>query len=323
MKQCFLKSLDVSTPQIALGTVELGLPYGFGLDGVTSQPTFEQAARLVHAALDRGIRFIDTARAYGDSEDILGRCLEGRRSEVLLATKAGPLHLDGCTDAEVASSITASVEQSLRSLRTDTVDWLMLHSMGLDQLRQLPRFLEPLEKLRQQGKFRALGASIYDDALGASVETPEFACLQIAASVIDRRAERALSNKPADGKDFIFRSVLLRGALTGRYHSMPASMEPLQSAIAHLEQLATDAGLSLTELAYRYAADFDGLVLVGTASISELEQAVAFVERGPLSEDVKEAVRSMGCLEDRFLNPGQWPAIETQATGTAAGGARQ
>lgn len=314
MKQCFLKSLDLTVPQIALGTVELGLPYGFGLDGKTSQPTFEQAARLVYAALDCGVRFIDTARAYGDSEDIIGRCLEGRRSEVVLATKAGPLHLDRRTDAEIASAITTSVEQSLRALRTDTVDWLMLHSIGLDQVRQLPRFLEPLEKLRLQGKFRALGASIYDDALDVSLETPEFACLQIAASVIDRRAERALSHNSAHRKDFIFRSVLLRGALTGRYHSMPASMEPLRSAIAHLEQLAAQAGLSLTELAYRYAADADGLMLVGTSSIDELEQAIAFVERGPLSADLKEAVRSMDCLEGRFLNPAQWPTLEIQAT---------
>jgi aryl-alcohol dehydrogenase-like predicted oxidoreductase len=323
MKQCFLKSLDVAVPQIGLGTVELGLPYGFGLDGKTSQPTFEQAACLVHAALDCGVRFIDTARAYGNSEDILGRCLGSRRSEVIIATKVGSLHLDGCSDAEIASAVTASVEQSLRALRTDMVDWFMLHSMGLDQMRQLPRFLEPLEKLRQQGKFRALGASIYDEALDASLEMPEFACLQVAASVIDRRAEHALSREPTCSKDFIFRSVLLRGALTGRYHSMPVSMEPLRSAIAHLEQLAADAGLSLTELAYRYAADFDGLVLIGTPSIAELTQAIAFVERGPLSEDVKEAIRSMACLEDRFLNPGQWPVIEAQVTESAAGGARQ
>lgn len=71
MKQSFLKSHDVSTPQIAMGTVELGLPYSFGLDGETSQPTFEQAARLVHAALDCDVRVIDTARAYGDSEVFL------------------------------------------------------------------------------------------------------------------------------------------------------------------------------------------------------------------------------------------------------------
>ena len=99
---------------------------------------------------------------------------------------------------------------------------------------------------------------------------------------------------------------------------MPATMRPLRSAIAYLEQLAANAGLSLTELAYRYAADHNGLMLVGTANIHELEQAIAFVERGPLSADIKEAIRAMNGLEDRFLNPGRWPHTEAQTTGTSA-----
>lgn len=318
MKQYFLKSLGTSAPQIALGTAELGLPYGLGLGSNDAQPTFEQAARVVHAALDLGISFIDTARAYGDSEEILGRCLEGRRSKVILATKVCPLQLDGRTASEIATTITESVERSLQALHTDAVDWLMLHSMSLGQLRQLAQFGETFEKLRQQGKFRAFGASIYDEALHASLETPEFACLQVAGSAIDRRAEHALSHNRARDKDFVFRSVLLRGALTGRYHSMPPSMEPLQSAIAKMERLATQSGLSLTELAYRYATDFDGMMLVGTASINELEQAIVFVDRGSLPTDLKEAIRSTGCLDERFLNPGLWPSIEAQAKETDA-----
>jgi aryl-alcohol dehydrogenase-like predicted oxidoreductase len=318
MKQHFLKSLGSTVPQIALGTVELGLPYGFGLDGEAAKPTFDQAAHLVHAALDSGIRFIDTARAYGDSEDILGRCLQGRRGDVVLATKVGPLQLEGRTDAEIAAAITASVEQSLRALRTDSVDWLMLHSLTLEQLHQLPRFLGTFEKLREQGKFRVFGASIYNDALDASLETSAFACIQLPGSALDRRAEHALSRNEGRGKDFIFRSVLLRGALTDRYHAVPASMKPLRSAIESLHGLAARAGISLTELAYRYAAEADGLMLVGTASIEELKQAIAFVERGPLSVEMLEEIRSMECLEDRFLNPAQWPAPERQATGSTA-----
>lgn len=318
MKQCSLKSLGVDVPQIALGTVELGLPYGFGLDGETTQPTFEQAARLVHAAFDCGIRFIDTARAYGDSEDILGRCLAGRRADVILATKVGPLHLEGRSDAEIAAAITASVKQSLRTLRTDMVDWLMLHSLTLEQMRQLPRFLEPLEKLREQGMFRALGASIYNDALDAALEAPEFACIQLPGSALDRRAENALSRSAGRGKDFIFRSVLLRGALTDRYSAVPAHMKPLRSAIERLDALAAREGISLTELAYRYAAAADGLMLVGTASVEELKQAVLFVERGPLRAEVMEEIRSMECLDDRFLNPARWPAPGAQATGASA-----
>jgi len=315
MKQRLLKSLNVSVPQIALGTVELGLPYGLGVGGEVKQPTYEQAARLVHAALDKGIRFIDTARAYGDSEEVLGRCLTGRRAELTLATKVGPLSLEGRTDAELATEIAASVEQSLRLLRTDHVDWLMLHSATLTHVEQLARFLEPIDTLRQQGKIRAFGASIYDDALRASLEQSDLACLQVAASAIDRRVEAARAQRSTDGRDFVIRSVLLRGALTERYHGLPASMQPLRNAIAKLDRIAMNAGISLTELAYRYAAGFDGLMLIGTASVRELEQAIHFVERGPLSKEIVAAIRSMDCLEDRFLNPGQWPKFETQTAG--------
>jgi 1-deoxyxylulose-5-phosphate synthase len=310
MKWRLLKSLNLCVPQIALGTVELGLPYGLGVEGEAEKPTFEQAERLVHAALDKGIRFIDTARAYGDSEEILGRCLAGRRAELILATKVGPLPLKGRSDADLATAIAVSVEQSLRALRTDCVDWLMLHSASLTHVQQLERFLGPITTLRQQGKVRAFGASIYDDALEVSLEQSDLFCLQVAASAIDRRVETALAQSSADGKDLVIRSVLLRGALTERYHGLPASMQPLRNAIANLDRLAMEAGISLTELAYRYANEFDGLMLVGTANVPELEQAINFVERGPLSGEIIAAIRSMDCLEDRFLSPAQWPKFE-------------
>ena len=187
----------------------------------------------------------------------------------------------------------------------------MLHSATLTHVQQLARFLDPIDKLRQQGKIRAFGASIYDDALRTSLEQPELVCLQVAASAIDRRVESARAQRSTHGKDFVIRSVLLRGALTERYHALPASMQPLRNAIAKLDGLALEAGISLTELAYRYAAEFDGLMLVGTASVTELEQAITFVERGPLSAEITSAIRSMDCLEDRFLNPAQWPKFET------------
>lgn len=313
MRQRFLKSLGMMVPQVALGTAELGMPYGFGLDGHTSQPTFEEAARFVHAALNEGLRFIDTARAYGDSEEILGRCLMGHRHNLVIATKVGPLQLAARSDAEIAADITASVEKSLRQLRTDVVDWLMLHSLNIEQIRQFPRFIQPLEKLHAQGKFRALGASVYHDTLQPALEVAGLACIQLAASVIDRRGERILADSGPQSKDFVYRSVLLRGALTGRYHSMPSSMDPLRSALAHLDILAAQAGMSLTELAYRYIAEAEGLMLVGTTNIDELRQAVSFVERGPLSAELKDQIRLTAWLDDRYLNPARWPQFEDQS----------
>ncbi|MES2391625.1 MAG: aldo/keto reductase [Acidobacteriota bacterium] len=313
MKQRVLKSLGVTVPQIALGTVELGLPYGLGV--VETKPTYEQAERLVHAALDKGIRFIDTARAYGDSEEILGRCLAGHRSELILTTKVGPLPLAGRSDADLAAAVFASVEESLQALRTDHVDWLMLHSATLAHIEQFDRFVGPFESLRQQGKIRAFGASIYDDSLHASLGRPGLACLQVAASAMDRRVENALAQGAPTGQDFVIRSVLLRGALSERYRALPPSMQPLRDAIEPLARLAANAGISLTELAYRYAAEFDGLMLIGTASVSELEQAINFVERGPLSAEITTAIHSLGLLDDCFLSPAKWPEFEAPIVG--------
>ncbi len=79
----------------ALGTVELGLDYGISAPGHGGRPPQEDAIRLVHSAIDAGINLIDTARAYGASEEILGQALKDRRHKVVLATKVVTQATDG------------------------------------------------------------------------------------------------------------------------------------------------------------------------------------------------------------------------------------
>ncbi|MCB9161239.1 MAG: aldo/keto reductase [Caldilineaceae bacterium] len=79
---------------LALGTVELGLDYGIHAPGQVGRPTEDEAIRLVHAALDAGINFVDT-RAYGESRAHLGRALAGRRHDVVLATRSIRAHRTG------------------------------------------------------------------------------------------------------------------------------------------------------------------------------------------------------------------------------------
>ncbi|MEZ4616471.1 MAG: aldo/keto reductase [Caldilineaceae bacterium] len=80
---------------LALGTVELGMDYGIGTPDHFVRPPEMAAIALVHAALDVGINFIDTARAYGESEVVLGKALRGRRDQVVLATKVNLHQPDG------------------------------------------------------------------------------------------------------------------------------------------------------------------------------------------------------------------------------------
>ena len=118
----------------------------------------EDSARIIGKALDAGINLIDTADAYGDSEDVVGKALEGRRDEVVLATKFGrPIGQDPNHQGASRRWIVTAVENSLRRLRTDYIDLYQLHRP--DPRTDIEETLSALTDLIRSGKVRAIGAS--------------------------------------------------------------------------------------------------------------------------------------------------------------------
>ena len=138
---------------MALGTMMLG-SYG--------NPDHDDAIRIIHAALDGGINFVDTADVYsaGESEEIVGKALAGRRDDVVLATKfalpmgTGPNHSGGSR-----RYIIRAVEDSLRRLQTDHIDLYQMHRPDLDT--DISETLSALSDLVRTGKVRAIGASTF------------------------------------------------------------------------------------------------------------------------------------------------------------------
>src|ERR1700743_937320 len=147
---------------MALGTMMLG-SYG--------NPDHDEAARIIHAALDGGINFVDTADVYssGESEEIIGKALAGRRDDVVLATKfamptgTGPNHSGGSR-----RYITRAVEDSLRRLQTDHIDLYQMHRF--DPGTDVSETLSALSDLVRAGKGRSIGASTFPAEL--IVEAP-------------------------------------------------------------------------------------------------------------------------------------------------------
>jgi aryl-alcohol dehydrogenase (NADP+) len=118
----------------------------------------EDSARIIHKALDAGINFVDTADAYGDSEDVVGKALEGRRDDVVLATKfSRPTGKDPNHQGASRRWIVTAVESSLRHLRTDHIDLYQLHRH--DPRTNIEETLSALTDLIRSGKVRAIGAS--------------------------------------------------------------------------------------------------------------------------------------------------------------------
>jgi aryl-alcohol dehydrogenase-like predicted oxidoreductase len=293
--------------EIALGTVELGLDYGIPGSGSHLRPPESEAIRVLNEALDLGVNFIDTARAYGNSEELIGKALHHRRGEYLLATKLCPLQASDLHAPGLQARIRASVETSMRMLQTDRIDLLMIHSAPIEVIQEADPILETLRALQSAGYVGYVGATVYGEAGAAALRRGGFDCLQIAYNALDRAPESELLPVAArKGVGIVARSVLLKGALTSRYRDLPESLGALKDAARTMEALAAAAGMSLPELAFRYVLGSGAIALCGTARSDEIRFAVEYANRGPLAPDLRNEIAKVEIADSKWLHPGNW-----------------
>ena len=297
--------------EIGLGTVELGLDYGMPIAGEHLRPSEEQAARLLNRALDLGVTFIDTARAYGASEEVIGRALKGRRHEYVLATKLAPIIEEGQSDQALADQVKASIAESLRLLQTDVIDLLQFHRSHVEVVKR-GRVLAAAREAQKAGAVRFIGASTYGvEEPMAVLEDGGYDTLQVAYNLADRTLEaKVLPLAQRLGVGVIVRSVLLRGVLTHRHTRLPEQLADLRGAITRLNELAGGETASLPELAYRFVLDSSAVAvaLVGTAGLAELEEALGFAGNGGISAALASAIREIDVSDRSQLIPSNWPA---------------
>jgi len=310
MRYRTLGRTGLQVSEIGLGTVELGLDYGVPVAGEHLRPSEEHAARLLNRALDLGITFVDTARAYGASEEVIGRALAGRRGEYVLATKLAPLVEEGQPDAALRQQVQDSIAESLRMLRTDAIDLLMLHRAPAEVVRR-GRVLAAVREAQEAGLVRYIGASTYGEGEPLAVLADGgYDVLQVAYNLADRTLEeRVLPLAARQGVGIVVRSVLLRGVLTHRHTLIPDALADLRSAVAQLNRLAETHGYALPEMAYRFVLAHPAVctALVGTARVAELEAAVAYAAGSPLPPEVVAAIRQVTVADRSQTNPATWP----------------
>lgn len=161
MQKRRLGQCDIHVSLLGLGTVKFGRNQGVKYPAAFSLPSDQEIADLLSIAAELGINLLDTAPAYGSSEERLGNVLRGQRHKWVLSTKVGEEFLDGASHFDFsAAAITASVERSLKRLQTDYLDVVLVHSNGEDvHLIQDLQVFETLKRLKEAGKIRAYGMS--------------------------------------------------------------------------------------------------------------------------------------------------------------------
>src|SRR5665213_1237503 len=276
MEHRMLGRTGVSVSPLCLGAM---------MFGAWGNPDHAESIRIIHRALDAGINFIDTADVYaqGESEEIVGKALAGRRDDVVLATKFhGTMGEDPNRRGNSRRWIVQEVEASLRRLGTDWIDLYQVHrpEPGTD----IDETLGALTDLVRAGKIRYLGSSTFPPS--AIVEAQwvadrrgreRFVCEQPPYSLLVRGVEaEVLPTCQRYGMGVIPWSPLAGGWLTGRYRK---GQEPPQSMRA--ERIPGRYDLSIPENQTKLDAADKLAQLAERAGISLIHLALAFVLRHP------------------------------------------
>jgi aryl-alcohol dehydrogenase-like predicted oxidoreductase len=276
-------------------------PYALGammFGAAIGNPDHDDSIRIIHKALDAGINFIDTADGYsaGESEEIVGKALKGRRDSVVLATKFNrPMGEDPNQRGASRRWIMTAVESSLRRLQTDHIDLYQIHRPDPDT--DIEETLSALSDLIHSGKVRAIGSSTMpaSDIVEAQWVAERrglerFHTEQPTYSILNRGIEaEVLPVAQRHGMGTLVWSPLARGMLTGRVRkdqqtdlhrvAMLSSLrdERRIDAVEQLIPLAEEAGLPMTHLAIAFAIAHPGVTsaIIGPRTMEHLEDLLA------------------------------------------------
>jgi aryl-alcohol dehydrogenase-like predicted oxidoreductase len=287
-------------------------PIGGSKYGAVSE---DDAAACIRAYLEAGGTFIDTARAYASSEEIIGNYFHkhGGRKDVVIASKTKCL-----TEAEIREEL----ETSLKMLHTDYIDLYYLHAPP-DSVEEMNRLLDVFEALKSEGKIRAVGASVKGvNVTDHTVElcrqymnTGRIDALQVVYSIFRQKNKRMFSVAAAKGIAVIGRTVLESGFLTGKYepgHRFPEGdhrsrwgdkqLDKIFTDAAELEKLAAAHGFSsLAEFAMKFAYDEEGIdaIIPGAKNEAQMRSNLQLID----APTVPEAVRRR--LYEEFSDRGE------------------
>lgn len=298
---------------------------GFGawaIGGSWGAVSDEESMAALHAALDAGINFFDTADVYGDgrSERLLARLRQERSEPFYVATKAGRRLFPHVADGYTMENLTAFVDRSLANLGTDTIDLLQLHCPPTDVYYR-PEVFGWLDDLVEAGKLRHYGVSVEKAEEGLkAIEYPGVQSVQIIFNIFRQRpAELFFSQVRRRGVGVLARVPLSSGLLTGKFDSA-ATFEPddhrafnrhgeafdrgetfsgldfnlgLQAADA-LRPLVPD-GATMAQMALRWILMHPDVtcVIPGAKRPSQVKENAYAAELPPLGDDVMEAIRKI------------------------------
>lgn len=291
---------------LVLGTAQLGMDYGIA--NRIGKPSFDNAIEMVATAWELGIRMFDTARAYGNSEEILGGCFQELGLNSGKPQPAVISKLDPSIDLLNRQAILRQVDDSLKKLRLESLWGLLLHRESLLE-GAVGLFEGIILELKRTHGVKFFGASLYSiEKAFKALEMDEIDLIQMPFNVFDQRASDAGLFRLAGekGKKIFVRSIYLQGLLLLDLEQIPAKLDFAFEKLKRFSSVADRLEIPRKTLALAYVAQkAQGCHLViGAESASQVRENVISYQKA-----AHLGIPDLGFLsskDPRLINPTLW-----------------
>ena len=292
--------------ELTLGTVQLGLPYG--VNNSKGMPSFEESSTILETALSNGIVSFDTARAYGESEAVLGKFFANNNAEKTIITKALFTDVD---KSAVKDTLFEMVCDSMRKIGIEKLPFLKLHNESM-LIKYGDTIISALHDLKREGLVGGIGASFSDKSrLLELTDGCGFDCIQLPANIFDNEMiiDGTIKKLSDSGSIVFVRSIYLQGLFFKDTNDLPEKIKCAKEPLEKLRALARDTGISMAELAVTFIRDTEGItsLLMGCDTPAQLIESVSLINSPKIQDDVmKEALKIAEDIPPIVIRPWEW-----------------
>lgn len=283
--------------RLCLGTAQLGMPYGIA--NKTGKPSRDKAFEILECAYNAGIRTIDTASEYGDSESIIGEYIVAHKADFNVISKM-PAEKNN-SDAE------KSCRAVLKRLNQPRIYGYMVRRRELDSYRSIYGYLKGL---KEKQLIKKAGLSLYKpDELDRLLDSKLlFDIIQVPYNIFDQRFEGYFPILKDIGVEIYVRSVFLQGLFFLGEDQISERFTPASAAMTELRRLSTENGLSVSALCLCFAALNSNIdkIIIGVDSPEQIKENIGSLKDIDRVKNCYDELKALSLEDEEILLPYNW-----------------
>ena len=292
--------------ELTLGTAQLGMEYG--ISNKIGKLSSKKATEILKIASSVGINCYDTARAYGNSEQVLGKFLKKESKNNIVITKIP--NINEISFDETSNKIRKNISESSFYLGMKDIPICLLHEpTRIDKDDDMVR---SIIKLKKEGLIKKIGISTYVPKEAKEfLDIPQLDVIQIPLNVFDTRLihNNTLKELNNGGKIIFARSVYLQGLIGMETNQIPLFLEEAKPHIKNLKIISEEFNMNIREMALAFVKDLEEIssVIIGIESPDQLNENIEFLNKKSLPIKIRERIMDeFSNLPEEIINPGIW-----------------